>query len=396
MTTSTSNDFNDNAEQKPQKTRTNPFTSIVEHLKRRNWILRRNDISKEIELNGDVQSEQALNSIFIVLNTAGCEANIKDWNVFINSHHIPSFNPLVDFLEGLEEDNKCWGTIDRLARCLILDPTQGMTYEVCRKFITRWLVGVVASIYGDWYNSIFLVLCGPKGCGKTEFFRRLLPLPLIRFFAESRLSGGKDDEMLAAKCLVLLVDEMDSINRRDAADIRRFLSSNTFSYRAPYAKAPITTKRLASLCGSSNEAQIIVDAQNNRRIVPICITGVDHELYNSIDKNELFREALFLLKNGEDWHLNKSEIQLLDQYTGINAVVDLEQEMLEKYFLKDGDSFITSSEIAIELQQRTSLRISSTKVGKALAAAGFQRLSKKVNGSARYGWQARPTGYSGS
>lgn len=367
----------------------NAFDSIVEHLRLNGIKLRRNEISREIERDGELQSEQALNSLFITLNTGGCEATLRDWNVYINSQHIESYNPIVEYFNSLGEDSSCWGTIEKLAACLTLDPAQGLPIAVAKTFITRWLVGVVASVYGDWYNSIFLILCGPKGCGKTEFFRRLLPMPLMRFLAESKLTSGKDDEMLCAKALLLLVDEMDTLNKRDAAEIRRFLSTNIFTFRPPYAKAPVSSKRLASLCGASNESQVIVDAQNNRRIVPICIKSVNHELYNSIDKEQLFKETLFLLKNGEEWHLTPSEIAELDQYTGINAVLDVEQEMIEKYYVKDAESYLTSTEIAADLQHRTTIRLSPTKVGKALSTAGFLRVSKKVDGIPKYVWNAR-------
>jgi len=67
------------------------------------------------------------------------------------------------------------------------------------KWITKWLVSVVASAYGN-YSPLVLVLSGERqGTGKTHFFRYLLPKKLRYLFGESKMDNGKDDEILMTK-----------------------------------------------------------------------------------------------------------------------------------------------------------------------------------------------------
>ncbi|MBO9619891.1 MAG: hypothetical protein J7539_12750 [Niabella sp.] len=370
----------------------NPYAAIIDGLGLLGCTIRRNDVTREVELNGEAATEQRLNSLYIELTGEGCKAKVYEWQLFINSDHIQCYNPIDDYFHECDKQDPPKGYIDALTDSLHLDPAQGMPKAVARLFIRKWLIGVVAGIYGDYYNALFVILCGPKGCGKTEFWRRLLPDKLRGYYAESKLDAGKDDEALAAKSLVMMIDEVDHMTRRkDAAELRRFISANKFSFRAPYARSTQTVKRLASLCGTSNEMQVVTDPENNRRLVPIAITAIDHAAYNAIDKDKLFAEAYHLFKDGEDWHLTSNDIALLDQYTAINAVVETEVELVAKWFVADPDGFMTATDVAVILQAGTSLRLRSNMIGRALRAAGFSNFSKRVKGKdPAHGWQIRP------
>ena len=375
-----------------KKTLQSPFAIIAEWLQAKGITARFNSLIRDIEFNGEPVNERELNSYFITIvgTEAGSGINDKEWHTYLDSNHVPTYSPIEEYLGELKDKPPVTGNIAALAATLSLDPSQGMPPQVAEMFLRKWLIGLVAGVFFDYYNAIFLILSGGKNIGKTEFFRRLLPERINKYFAETKLDGGKDEAAVATSNWVLFIDEMDFLTRKkDAADLRKFISTNYFTYRPPYARKPVTVKRIASMCGASNEIQVITDPANNRRLVPIVVTAIDHDAYNAIDKEALITEALHLYMDGEEWHLNKEDIRLLEQYTGINAAHDTETEFLQKYFIKNDDGFMTSSEVAADLQTRTVLRISSWHVGKALAALGFERTAKKINGSTRYGWKVR-------
>jgi len=112
--------------------------------------------------------------------------------------------------------------------------------------------------------------------------------------------------------ILVLADEADGLQyKKEAHNFRSFISKENYTHTPPYGRQNVTRKRLASLCGTTNESDIINDWENNRRIIPIEIDSINHTRYNSIDKNDIMAEAYTLFKSGYDYCLTKKEIDLL-------------------------------------------------------------------------------------
>ena len=351
-------------------------------------VLRRNAVTKEIELNGAPLSEESAKAVYIRLTIdadGGDRVTPGEFFLYLGSSYVETYNPVTEFFKAADGAN-CSGSIKNLSLALIRDPEQGMTAETTELFLTKWLVGMVASWLGPYHNPLMLCLTGPKNSGKTYFFRHLLPDDLAAYFAESVLKAGKDDEAKACEYLIILVDEMDFLVRGDAANIRRFLSADKFTYRVPYGKSNQKFKRYASFCGTSNEASIISDRGDNRRIIPICIKSVDHKRYNSQDKKNLFFEAYQLYKSGYDWQLSSNDIAELEAVTVGNEVTVPEADLLPKHFVQ-GDEFLTATEILTVLSYGNRIQLSTVRLGKVLKEAGFTRVSRRgPGGIPKYGW----------
>src|SRR5690606_7427873 len=119
----------------------------------------------------------------------------------IYSNKTEQYNPLKQFLES---GNAAVDNTPNLN--LLLDSVHTDTGEY-KKWITKWLVSVVASAYGN-YSPLVLVFSGQQqGTGKTYWFRYLLPKNLRSLFGESKMDNGKDDEILMTKKLIILDDE---------------------------------------------------------------------------------------------------------------------------------------------------------------------------------------------
>lgn len=371
----------------------NKYFVIKAYINAIHPTLRRNLITLQLEENGEPLPESKLTSMFISMTGVGGEyEKIKhaDWLLFTSSDHIPTYNPLTEYFNGLNREAPSFGTIKALSKCLILDHTQGMKSEQVELFLMRWLIGMVAGIYDDNHNPLFIVLVGPKGCGKKYFARHLLPDELKGFVSNIHLSSDATNNADAA-CSILLaiIDEMDYLTRYEANGIRSLLSTDYFTYRPKYARINIKRKRLCSFLGTSNEMEIITDKRNNRRIIPICITGIDWQAFNEIDKTELIRETFQLFYNGEDWNLKKTEIETLESLTGGNAVIDIETEMLINSFISDETGSLPASEIVKLLQLETPVRLNSVKVGKALSANGYKQALKREDGKVKRCWLVR-------
>jgi predicted P-loop ATPase len=229
-----------------------------------------------------------------------------------------------------------------------------------------------------------LILAGEKqGTGKTEFFRRLLPKQLHQYYAESKLDAGKDDEILMTQKLIIMDDEMGGKSKKESKRLKELTSKQTFTLREPYGKSNVDLNRLAVLCGTTNDLEILNDPTGNRRLLPIKVDEIDFEAYNSVNKTLLWAEAYNLFKNGFDWQITRSDAENMNESNVKFEEFSIEYEMISKKFKipKEDDCAIelTNTEIKILLEAASNQKLSSKVIGRELKKIGFKKDFKKVN-----------------
>ena len=349
-----------------------------------NHPIRKNAITRILEENGSEIKEEMLNTIYlrarIFMNSEKVTQHLVNSIIFSTFTH--EFNPVTEYIER-NHHRKSSENITALAKSIRSNT------EMKEVFIRKWMISLIAAYNGNPVRSV-LSLVGGQNSGKTEWFRRLLPNGLKKYYAESKLDAGKDDDILMCQKLIIMDDEMGGKSKQDEKRFKELTSKSIFSLRAPYAKANEDFKRLAVLCGTSNEAQIINDPTGNTRILPIEVLSIDHELYNSIDKDELFMEAFRAYESGEEWQLNQEELRQLDKVGGEFTTVNYEKELISKFFgvVTNPNQFsewLTTTEIKDLIEMNTKQKITNIrKLGMELTKIFGKSTMKKVQGSNLY------------
>lgn len=357
----------------------NPIEVIQNFLATRNLI--RNTVTRRI-LDNDCNREidtNFINTMYSELKLQNQNFNYQDFERVINSQFINDFNPIKDFFErnaGLEVS----GNIDKL---VVAMRPENQEYAKC--FITKWLVSVVASVYGN-ISPLVLVLVGDKqNTGKTEFFRRLFPKELSLYYGESKLDNGKDDYILMCEKLIIMDDEFGGKSKMENKLLKELTSKHIFNLREPYGRHNVNLPRLAVLCGTSNEYSILTDPSGNRRIIPIYIENeMDFDCYNSINKKELWIEIFNLYKSSYAYELNRNDINALEELTTRYVAINPERELIQQYIFmpQPGDIYreMTATEIKMHLEDESHQRININKLGAELQYMKFNRIRKKING----------------
>lgn len=363
--------FEANADFSPDESPVNNIRMWLRHTHK----LKRNLITRKIE-NGVILDDTVLNTMYLDAKVIFRDLNFELFSRVVFSSNTPDYNPVKLFIDAGKWDGHC--RIEQLSKSITSNTGSP---EWRQRMITKWLVGVIHSVYGG-KNELNFIFVGAKNTGKTEFFRRLLPVELKDYFAESQLNRGKDDEILMCEKLIIFNDEYGGKNRNDERNEKRLMASDEFSLREPYGKSNVTIKRMASLCGTCNERDVLDDPTGNRRIIIIEAHGrFDYEIYNSVDKAQLLYEARDLWLEGERPVLDDDDIIELEATTeGEYSKVSFEEEMIQKYFLPSGKcnpwAFMTTTDIKLYLENYTKEKININKLGSRIRKLGYNRTVK--------------------
>jgi len=361
----------------------------VELFLNNNYNLKRNEVTRYIENNGEEVDTVFINSVFLqVKRIVDNKTPFELVERLIASDFVPDYNPLIEFLE-LNSNEKKTGLIDQLAETIETDT--GFKFDDVNPsykylFVKKWLVGIIASIFKE-HSPLLLVLTGGQNTGKTEWFRRLLPEAFKPYYAESKLDAGKDDEILMTQKLLIMDDELGGKSKQEAKRLKELTSKDYFTLREPYGRKNVRLKRLAVLCGTSNDELVLNDPTGNRRIIPINVISLDHKKYNAINKKDLFIEAYQEYINGYDWKLTTEDVEKLNKNTGEFEQIRQEAELISNFYKTpeqksgyDKIEYMTATQIKTKIEHDTGQKISIWKIGQELKALGFKQKQVKMFG----------------
>jgi len=391
----------------PSKT-TNPSSKatkipfIKNHITE-NYNIRHNEMTNDYELDNKPIGDRELNTIYVHICESYQQKYKKDIAKSmildtIESDFTPSFNPLMEHIQKNQNRN-CSGAIKELAAC-IETPTE-FPEEYRNKynttfteyFITKWIVNMIATATSGTDNPLLLALLGKQNTGKTEFYRRLFPDELKRFYTELAIADDKDFHIAMTKNIMVMDDELSGKSRVEMQAFKKIMSKQNINLREPYGRKAVRLIRRASLAGTGNELKILYDLTGNRRIIPIEVAGIDHDMYNSIDKIDVIVDAWNLLNDGFNYRLSGSDIEALNASTEGFEFTELEIEICQEY-LKKGDEerheTFTAAGIKNLFETHTKPRVNLVKLGRALSALNFPKKKVRLHGKVTQVYRVHP------
>ena len=354
-----------------------------------------NTLTNQIELDGRTIRNRDIDGIYLDVRDAFTERVSKADVYSILAARSTEYNPVQGFVEE-RKDTQPKGALARLAYT-VKGRTDAETARQ-RAYITKWYVGMVKMAVtpfhdpDDFRNELMLVLVSPEhGRGKTYWFEHLLPERFRKYFAKSSLD--KDVEQVMSNNFIVLNDEFAGKSAKDSEKMKSLLSTKEFTFRKPYDVVPEKTLRIGSLCGTDNKLEVIKDPTGNRRMLPVFCHSIDQDLYNSIDKENLFVEAYNMVLEGYDPRLLGDEIEELEKCTHEFIEADPVRESLDMYYRPtltgqfNSQVMLTNTEILKELQYRTAFKtLSPQKLGQVLRKAGYEQRVVNDSGVTRRLW----------
>lgn len=341
-----------------QDTEVNQLKNFIQE----NYNPYRDSITNEIFINDKILDDVKLNSIyFSAKNCLDFNVTKSDVRDMINSEATKVFNPLNEFFSNKDFEK---GNIEKYINCI--QPQSEYNIWAFKKWIVGSIHNWISPHHETKVSPLTLVLCGQKqGTGKTSFFRNLLPNELQKYLIEHRIDAkDKDSIYNLVKGLLVLDDEFGGLATKDVKDFKKIADANQIDIRLPYSSFYSKMKRKASLCGTSNEVDILKDVSGNRRILPINVQKIDYNEMIKINTDDIWREAFDLYRKDFEWKIyNSEDIDFLNQNTSSNLeTMPVEELFFNFYSLEKNDRheeeiIINQGNILNNLNLHTSITI---------------------------------------
>lgn len=250
-----------------------------------------------------------------------------------------AYNPVADWITS-----KPWDHNDRLADLFGTVETSGDN-TLKEALILRWLLSAVAAVFepsGFTAHGV-LVFTGAQGLGKTSWFNRLVPADMGVTLEGAMIDpNNKDTVINAISHWLVELGELDAtFKKADIARLKSFVTMQRDRVRQPYDRKPSDYQRRTVFFASVNEDRYLIDTTGNRRWWTVPVTEIDYR--HSIDMQQVWAQLFDLYQNGEPWHLQPKESDLLENLNRDHEAVDPLEELILQTF--DWESLIRSEQM---------------------------------------------------
>ena len=310
----------------------------------------------------------------------------------------PEYDPVLQFLKGLNFWDGKTDHIGNLARFIQVDPDRREWFDLMFK---KHLVRILACALGHIpFNKQCFVFVSGQNDGKTSFLRFLAPPEWREYYTEDIDFDNKDGLITLARNLFINLDELRNLSRQDINKVKSFLTKDHIKARLPFDRRETKLRRRASFFGSTNNAEFLTDETGNVRWLVFEIRGIQHDNggpdgYGAkVNINDVYAQAYALLNSGYHYQLTREEIAQSEIYNAAHTVKPIEYELILKYYdtSEDKADFRTPTDIQKHLQVMTDQRLSPINIGKALRMLGYERCPKKIKGQTIYGYYLKEAG----
>ena len=298
----------------------------------------------------------------------------------IESDSFTDYHPFRYYLDHLPP----WDGEDHILAMSVSVMVKGGTEKqmLFYEYLKKWLVAMVASWIDDnEVNQAVLVFIGEQGIYKTTWFSHLLPPELHDYFRikvnSSRVS--KDDLITLSRYALVCYEELDVMKPSDVNTMKSVVTMPSIDERKPYGHYTEHMPHVASFCGTGNNVQFLTDVTGNRRWLPFIVESIISPRDHPFDYDGIYAQAYALYRQGFRHYFSKAEEEVLKEHNKTFETPMPEQEAIAKHFRHPADNergdFYTATEILTAVSDNPALRLNIGKIGSAMEALGFVRLT---------------------
>lgn len=235
-------------------------------------------------------------------------------------------HPVREYLRSLT-----WDGVLR-ADTLFIDYLGAADNEYTREVTRKSLIGAVARIMSPGCkHDHTLVLVGPQGCRKSTTLAKLGK----QWFSDSLYTvTGKDAYEQLQGYWIIEMGEMAATKKAELEQLKQFMSKQTDSYRAAYARRTQEHPRQCAFFGTTNDDEFLRDSTGGRRFWPVTVTAIGRERADVLTEeviDQIWAESVVRYDAGEVWYLSERVEALARQVQEAHMEMNGKQGLIEKF-----------------------------------------------------------------
>ncbi len=293
---------------------------LMEQLRKKNKgdnPFRYNIFTQQIEEGGEIcEGENSLERYYIKLADSGIKVS-KDlaFDCVVQAARENEYDPVKQYLEHVSNTEELT-FIDQLATTYLRPEDKPIAPTIYDKMLKCTLIAAVARVFepGCKFDNCFVIV-GKQGARKSTFWSTLGG----HFFSDALKDiSNKDSLMVLHRSWIMEYSELDFLTtRKQAGEVKAFLSQATDIFRVPYGKSTEVFKRRGIIVGTSNKTDgLLMDDSGNRRF---WICGTTRDNTNQIDcdgllkeRNSIWASAVSAYLNKEPWTLDTESEEIVN------------------------------------------------------------------------------------
>lgn len=331
--------------------RYNTITTVTEYRERNTFCFYFRPLSSRVR-----------NSIAMNAKLKGLSLWDRDVVRYLDSDRIPIFNPIEDFLFGL---NVRWDGHDRIRELAARVPCNNRHWA---DLFYRWFLNMVAhwrQTDRKYANCTVPLLVGPQAYRKSTFCRSLLPPELQAYYTDRiDFSNKRDAEISLNRFALINMDEFDQNRVNQQAFLKHILQKPIVNVRRPHGTATQEMRRYASFIGTSNHKDLLTDTSGSRRYIVVDVTGpID---CSPIDYEQLYAQAMHDLYKGERYWFDPEDEKVMNESNQEFQVMPIAEQLFHEYFRAATEGEECEQFLAIEIleqvQHDSKIRVSDCNI----------------------------------
>ncbi len=331
--------------------RYNTMTTVTEYRERNTFCFYFRPLSSRVR-----------NSSAMIARLDGLSLWDRDVDRYLDSDRIPIFNPIEDFLFGLDVR---WDGHDRIREIAARVPCNNRHWA---DLFYRWFLNMVAhwrQTDRKYANCTVPLLVGPQAYRKSTFCRSLLPPELQAYYTDRiDFSNKRDAEISLNRFALINMDEFDQNRVNQQAFLKHILQKPIVNVRRPHGTATQEMRRYASFIGTSNHKDLLTDTSGSRRYIVVDVTGpID---CSPIDYEQLYAQAMHDLYKGERYWFDPEDEKVMNESNQEFQVMPIAEQLFHEYFRAategEGCEQFLAIEILEQVQHNSKIRVSDCNI----------------------------------